>query len=189
MTKTLRALIALVSLLLAALTLGVEPAHAQSFSNGRVADLGLQEVGTRRATGWNMPGECIKSAQRWVANAGGYFGPGGVISGYRNSGAVQIPLADAQRGDVLQYTNGNDSDWTHAHTVVVVNNLGGGRYSIVQSNAPGYVGTTWRTDASGLVTTHPNWKPTPASGWYTMAWRFGNAQTTSPSPSTPIPQP
>lgn len=70
---------------------GLGTARAQNFDNARVADYALAELGTSRPTGWNQPGECIVSAQRWVANAGGYFGKGGVISGYRNSGAVNSP--------------------------------------------------------------------------------------------------
>jgi hypothetical protein len=150
------------------------PAQAQQFDNAKIADAGLAEVGTRRATGDNMPGECVKSAQRWVAAAGGYFGGGNVISSYVNSGAVEIPLNEAAKGDVLQYTPPTDSYWPDGvHTVVVVANLGGGKFSIVQSNAAGYVNGVWRTDADGLVTVNPDWAPTPPTGWTTRAWRFG----------------
>lgn len=154
-------------------------AQAQPFTNSRVADAGVSEVGTRRAVGWDQPGECIKSAQRWVAAAGGQFGGGGVLSGYRNSGAEQVDLSQAVKGDVLQYTNGNDEDWSRVHTVVVVANKGGGVYSIVQSNSPGYVNGVWRSDGSGLVTTNPDWMAVDPNsggayaGWYWTAWRFG----------------
>src|SRR4051794_11613881 len=59
---------------------GVEaiPANAvQNCDTARGADMGRAELGPRRATGWNQPGECIKSVQRWVANAGGSFVGGG----------------------------------------------------------------------------------------------------------------
>jgi hypothetical protein len=145
----------------------------QGFTNARVADAGLAEVGTRRETGWNKAGECMMSARRWVAAAGGYFGGGGVNSSYVNSGAREVSLDQAMKGDVLQRTNGNDADWSQAHTVVVVANRGSGRYSIVQSNAPGFVNGVWRNDSTGLVTSNPDWLPTAPSGWRWRAWRFG----------------
>ncbi|HSW92104.1 MAG TPA: hypothetical protein VLG09_05660 [Candidatus Saccharimonadales bacterium] len=157
-----------------------QPAQAvQSFNNAAVADAGLAELGTARDTGWNEPGECIKSVQRWVAAAGGYFGGGGVISGYVNSGAQEVSLTSAVKGDVIQYTNGNgnDQDWSHVHTVVVINNLGNGRFDIVQSNSPA---------GSGLVTRVNNWTPSPDSGWVSRVWQFGTATTTPPPPPTPV---
>ena len=137
----------------------------QNFTNASVADFGLKEVGTSRPTGWDQPGECIKSVQRWVANAGGSFGGGGTISSYVNSGAQEVPLAQAVKGDVIQYSNNaNDGDWSHAHTVVVVQNFGNGRFDIVQSNVPA---------GSGKVTRNTNWAPSLYSGWTARAWRFG----------------
>ena len=155
--------------------LPMTPAQAvQLFDNARVADFGLAELGTSRPTGWNQPGECIKSVQRWVTNAGGYFGGGGVISGYVNSGAQEVSLGSAVKGDVIQYTNGNgdDQDWSHVHTMVVINNHGNGRFDIVQSNSPA---------GSGLVTRADNIVPSPASGWVSRVWRFGTVQA-APSP-------
>lgn len=146
---------------------------AQNFDNARVADFGLAEVGTSRATGWNQPGECIKSAQRWVANAGGRFGGGGTISGYVNSGATEVPLGQAVKGDVIQYSNANNNDWTYAHTVVVVKNLGNGRFDIVQSNVP---------LGSGLVSRNTNWVPSPHAGWTARAWRFGQVVSNPAQP-------
>jgi len=145
----------------------------QSFDNAAVADAGIAEIGTSRPTGWNMPGECIKSMQRWVQAAGGSAANGGIVSSYTNSGAQEVSLGSAVKGDVIQYTNagGNDNDWTHAHTVVVINNWGNGRFDIVQSNSP---------PGSGLVTRVSNWAPTPAPGWVARVWRFGTVQVSLP---------
>lgn len=168
---------------MSALAVAVPSAGAQNFTNARVADAGLAEIGSRRATGWNQPGECIKSVQRWVAAAGGSFGGGGVLSGYRNSGAAQLSsLNDAVKGDVFQRTNGDDNNWASAHTVVVVQNLGNGHFWIVQSNTPGFVNGTWRNDYSGLVTEIRDWTPGAPGGWYWTGWRFGNAAA-PPAPS------
>lgn len=172
--KPITGIICLISLALSTVVtvgLGASPAGAtQNFDNYRVADAAIAEVGSSRPTGWNQPGECIKSAQRWVATAGGNFGGGGVISGYVNSGATEVSLGNTVKGDIIQYTNGNgaDSDWSYSHTVVVVSNLGNGSFDIVQSNVP---------LGSGKVTRVGNWRPAPASGWVARAWRFG--RTTS----------
>lgn len=146
-------------------------AHAvQPFTNADVADAGLAELGTSRPTGWNQPGECIKSVQRWVAAAGGYFAGGGIISGYSNSGAQEVALGSAVKGDVIQYTNGtgNDQDWSHAHTMVVITNHGNGRFDVVQSNSPA---------GSGLVTRADNMVPAPVAGWVSRVWRFGTVHS------------
>ncbi|MHB8894553.1 MAG: DUF5719 family protein [Candidatus Geothermincolia bacterium] len=152
----------------------IKTAKAQNFDNARIADAGLAELGTTRPTGWDQPGECIKSVQRWVAAAGGYFGYGGVISGYTNSGAVQVSAADATKGDVVQWTTGDDNDWSRPHTVCIVENYGNGRYWIVQSN--------W--ESAGLVSQDQNWDPDPAHngrpGWYATYWRFGNVTSLPP---------
>ncbi|SFH74277.1 hypothetical protein SAMN04489731_106124 [Amycolatopsis regifaucium] len=160
-----------VFLLVLSSVLTTSTAHAvQAFSNADVAGAGLAELGTSRPTGWNQPGECVKSVQRWVAAAGGYFGGGGVISGYDNSGAQEVSLGSAVKGDVIQYTNanGNDQDWSHAHTMVVITNHGNGRFDIVQSNSPA---------GSGLVTRADNMIPTPAAGWVSRVWRFGTVHS------------
>lgn len=175
--KGIICLICLVASVVVTVGLGANSASAtQNFNNARVADAAIAEVGSSRPTGWNQPGECIKSAQRWVAAAGGYFGGGGVVSGYVNSGAAEIPLDSTTKGDVIQYTNGNpayaDSDWSYSHTVVVVTNFGNGSFDIVQSNVP---------LGSGKVTRNTNWRPAPASGWVARAWRFGQVNS-SPQP-------
>lgn len=166
-------IIGLVLLLFSALVifncpLVIQTAKAQDFDNARVADCGLAELGTTRPTGWDQPGECIKSVQRWVTEAGGHFGYGGVISGYTNSGAIQVSASEATKGDVVQWTNGDDNDWSHPHTVCIVQNYGNGRYWIVQSN--------W--DSPGLVSQNLNWDPNPEdygrAGYYATFWRFCN---------------
>lgn len=180
-TRPPRNTLGLVLLGVLAALLAVPSPHAeaaQGFFNSRIADAGLAEVGTRRATGWDQPGECVKSVQRWVAAAGGTFKGGGSVSGYTNSGADPIPISGASRGDVIQYTPNSGDGWdTGVHTVVVTANLGNGRFSIVQSNAAGYVNGTWvASNYAGLVTTNPNWAPTPPKGFTARAWRFGSTQ-------------
>lgn len=181
-SKQVRAIICtLVVMVLAGLLNGIATSTAgatQNFDNYRIADAALNEVGSVRATGWNQPGECIKSAQRWVAAAGGYFGGGGVVSGYVNSGATEVSIGSTVKGDIIQYANANssyaDSDWSYSHTVVVVANLGNGSFDIVQSNVP---------TGSGKVTRVTNWRPSPAPGWVARAWRFGRVTSSVAQPT------
>ncbi|HSE29144.1 MAG TPA: VCBS repeat-containing protein [Candidatus Saccharimonadales bacterium] len=167
-----------------ALVVSASPSAAQTFDNALVADMGIAEIGTVRPVGWNQPGECIKSVQRWVANAGGSFGGGGVISGYVNSGATEVSLSNVVKGDVVQYTRASgdyatdNGDWTYVHTVVVIQNHGNGQFDIVQSNVP---------DGSGKVTRVDNWAPSLHEGWSARAWRFGEVASTQPPPPPPPP--
>jgi hypothetical protein len=154
----------------ASLLIWAPSAEAQPFNNAAIADAGLKEVGTRRPTGWNQPGECIKSVQRWVAAAGGRLNGGGPVSGYTTAGAKEVSLAAAVKGDIIQYTSiaRPNTDWTYPHTVVVVQNFGNGRYDIVQSNVPA---------GSGLVSRNTNWTPRPHAGWLARVWRVGTVMT------------
>jgi len=80
----------------------------------------------------------------------------------------KTPATEATKGDVLQWTTGEDNDWSHPHTMCIVKNYGNGRFWIVQSN--------W--DAPGLVSQNKDWDPDPEAhgryGYYPMYWRFGN---------------
>lgn len=150
-------------------------AASHSFPNSAIADAGIAEAekGTVNPTGWNQPGECIKSAARWVAAAGGSMGGGGPVSTYTNSGAQEVSLQDAQPGDIIQYTSSGpdaDTNWDHVHTVVVVQNYGNGHFDIVQSNA------NW----DGKVTRNQDWAPNPYPGWTARVWRFGTVPSTQP---------
>jgi len=148
----------------------------QNFTNAVTADKGLAEIGTRRPTGWNQPGECVMSVSRWLSAAGGRMASGcGPTQNYLRSPALQVPLGEAVKGDVFQYTsNASPDSWPNGvHTGVIVQNYGNGRFWIVQSNAPGSVNGVWRSDASGLVTENRNWAPAPPAGFSVHLWRFG----------------
>jgi hypothetical protein len=145
---------------------------AQSFAQSNAADIGVSENGTVRPTGWNQPGECIKSVQRWINTAGGRMVGGGPYSAYVNSPADLITtnsgalVALAAKGDVIQYTyNPNrDSYAPGVHTVMVVNNNRNGTLKIVQSNIP---------QGSGRVSVVDNWRPAPPTNFTAYLWRFG----------------
>ena len=139
----------------------------QHVSGASIVAHARAELNTSRPTGWNAEGECVKSAQRWVRDAGGSFpGAGGPVSDYVNSGAVPVQLSDVRPGDVLQYTSVKTPDaWVDGvHTVVVGAVNADGTLDIIQSNAPA---------GSGKVTEVLQWKPKPPAGFETRAWRFG----------------
>ena len=148
----------------------------QNLANAVTADKGLAEIGTRRATGWNQPDECVMSVSRWLSAAGGRMVAGyGPTQNYVKSPATEVSLGEAAKGDVFQYaSNAYPNDWLNGvHTGVIVQNYATGRFWIVQSNAPGYVNGVWRSDSSGLVTENRSWVPSPPAGFSVHIWRFG----------------
>ncbi|WP_336659814.1 CHAP domain-containing protein [Leucobacter sp. USHLN153] len=126
--------------------------------------LAESEVGTSRPTGWNAPGECIMSAQRWIkAGGGAWTGSGDPVANY--AGATRVSLADAEAGDVIQYEyTASPTSWvTGVHTVLITGVNDDGTFTIIQSNSPG---------GSGLVTEEENWTPQPPAGFTPAVWRF-----------------
>lgn len=127
-------------------------------------DLAESEIGTSRPTGWNAPGECIMSAQRWVkAGGGAWNGSGDPVANY--NGATRVTLSDAEAGDVIQYEyTSSPTSWvTGVHTVLITDVNDDGTFTIIQSNSPG---------GSGLVTQEKNWTPDPPEGFTAAVWRF-----------------
>ncbi|EPI08726.1 hypothetical protein D358_01501 [Enterococcus faecalis RP2S-4] len=125
------------------------------------------EMGQTFPTGWDAPGECIKAVQRWINNAGGHFGVGGVRSGYVNSGAKEVPWGQVQSGDVVQYENQTDPELfaSGVHTMLVESVNKDGTINVVECNVPG---------GSGLVGSRSNLTNVAPAGWRTVVWRFPN---------------
>ncbi|MFC4222787.1 lipase [Lysinibacter cavernae] len=134
------------------------------FDVAATIEAAVSEVGSTRPTGWNQPGECIMSAQRWIRAGGGTWnGSGNPVSNY--AGAAKIDIDDVTAGDVIQYQYASaPTAWaTGVHTVLVVGTNADGTLTIVESNNPG---------GSGLVGLQQNWKPAPPSGFEAVGWRF-----------------
>ncbi|WP_245907433.1 CHAP domain-containing protein [Leucobacter massiliensis] len=142
-----------------------EVAHVpHHFDVDAAISLAESEVGTSRATGWNQPGECIMSAQRWIRAGGGNWGGGGdPVSNY--DGATRVTLAQAEPGDVVQYEYvASPTSWvTGVHTVLITEVHDDGTFTIIESNNPG---------GSGLVSKDENWTPAPPAGFQAAVWRF-----------------
>lgn len=150
------------------------PAGTQSYSAQHSVDIARAEasVHAHNVTGYDQPGECVKSVQRWIDAAGGKFGGGGVVSGYQHSGATEVALGQVRVGDVLQFTStANPDSWSAGpvHTVLVAGVNADGSYDIVQSNATYVDGTHY---APGTVTEDPHWTPYAAAAMQWRAWRF-----------------
>ncbi|MEJ6488125.1 lipase [Leucobacter sp. USCH14] len=127
-------------------------------------ELAKSEIGTSRPTGWNAPGECIMSAQRWVkAGNGAWTGSGDPVANY--TGATRMTLSDAEPGDIIQYEyTASPTSWvTGVHTVLITEVNDDGTFTIIQSNSPG---------GSGLVTEETDWTPAPPEGFTAAVWRF-----------------
>lgn len=111
-------------------------------------ELAYKEVGTTRATGFSMPGECIMSVKRWMEDGGGVpsMGGGSPRSQWVNNGMKEIPVKDARPGDVIQWINQAESWDSGVHTLLVTANNGDGTFNIVESNALAGPGTVGKQD-------------------------------------------
>ncbi len=141
----------------------------QHFSNAKIAEAAEKELAEHpeaMRTGWDQPGECMVSAQRWVKAAGGRVNPNGTVAGSYAGVSTQIPIAAAQRGDVVQYVDPRDPNggWDHVHTVVVVGHNADGSLQIIERNF----------DFKGGIRRVPSWQPHPAAGWEARVYRFGD---------------
>lgn len=142
----------------------IESAPEAGFNVDAAIEMAKSELGTSRATGWSMPGECIMSAKRWVTSAGGnWYSSGTPVTNYES--ATRIPYHLVQPGDIIQYENlFAPHAWvTGVHTVMVTGVNEDGTIDIIQSNVP---------FGSGLVTEEKNWLPQPPDGFQAVIWRF-----------------
>lgn len=151
-------------------------AKAATFSNAAIADVALSYVGGGNAcqvAGKSSPAfndfECKTFVNCVVFLASG-GPPNGVwpVSGSGNlqqdfaAFGVEVTPATATKGDIGQV--GTDLDGLTPHTFIVVANLGGGTFDVVDSNAPGHAYT---------VAHHP-YTPDPSRVRY---WRLGQMTT------------
>ncbi len=122
------------------------------------------ELGQSMPTGWDMPGECIAGAKRWIrAGGGAWVGSGTPVANY--VGARKVALEDMTPGDIVQYTSRARPDsWEFGvHTLLITDVHDDGTYSIIEQNNPG---------GTGLVTSNDSWQPDPPEGFDAVAWRF-----------------
>lgn len=139
-----------------------------------IADAALQDLGT-----WQ--GQCFTWVKKVVDRATPYTMGFGYRDGYLGAGAVEVPLSQAVRGDIIQLANdnalGSNSFYLGLHTAIVLENLGGGRFDVIDSNQ------NW----DEIVRLRPGYDPLASAARYSgisaRAYRFpGGSVTSAPPP-------
>lgn len=145
------------------------------------------------ATGLNIADEALKDLNTWqgqcftwvkgvVERATGAQMGWGYRAGYLAGGAVEVSLADAVRGDVIQLSNesisGTGTFYLGLHTAIVLENLGGGKFDAIDSNQ------NW----DEVVRLRPNYDPAASAARYAgitvRVYRFpGGSATDAPPPA------
>lgn len=84
-------------------------------------------------------GQCFVFVRQVIAEATGISMGFGYHQGFLEGGAVEVPLSEARRGDVIQIADPNNNgpgvDYPGLHTVIVVNRNDDGTFGVVDSNA------------------------------------------------------
>lgn len=153
-----------------ALVLAIAPAHAVALDASQVLAV------AQRATVGAAGGQCKVFANTVVASASkGRIALSKYHDGFRDAGAVEVPLQLAGPGDIIQIIPRGSTDataetfWRRGgplHTAVVERNLGGLRFAVIDSNWAGNERIARR-----------EWDPVAwadsKGGGIIKAWRFG----------------
>lgn len=142
-------------------------------SSSSIADAALQDLGT-----WQ--GQCFTWVKKVVDRATPYTMGFGYRDGYLSAGATEVPLDQAVRGDIIQLANDNalgaNSFYLGLHTAIVLKNLGGGRFDVIDSNQ------NW----DEIVRLRPGYDPAASAARYVgisaRAYRFPGGSTTNAPP-------
>ncbi|MBI2766943.1 MAG: SH3 domain-containing protein [Chloroflexi bacterium] len=140
--------------ILAALLVLPSAASAGEDANSPIAAAALSRVGTYGGQCWTFMQEVVQEATgRRVGND--------YRQGFFDAGAIEVSAEEARNGDIIQTASDADtSPWASysgLHTGIVLKNLGGGRFDIVDSNQ------NW----DEMVNLRPNYDP------YANAARYG----------------
>ncbi|MBP1047145.1 lysozyme family protein [Enterococcus sp. BWM-S5] len=133
---------------------------AEALKNAR------NDIGNTYPTGWGNRGECMVAVQMWINGVRqGSWIPGGVRTGYLQSGAIEVPWTSAKSGDVIQYESLSSPDTfaVGVHTMFVEKINSDGSIHVIESNVPG---------GSGLVGERTVKQSDAPSGWRSVVWRF-----------------
>lgn len=167
---------ALLTLLAVATLASDGQARAQSYDSP-IAQRALRDVGTYQ-------GDCWPWVRKVVQDATGKTMGFGYRSGYFQGGAVEVSMAEARAGDVLQISDDNNSDpgayYPGLHTVIILDNLGGGIFNAIDSNQ------NW----DGVVNLRPNYAPyarAASLGLDVHIYRFETDGTTGSAEPQPTP--
>jgi len=117
------------------------PANAVGgFANASVADVALRYVGrwggdACRDAGKFQSGQCKQFVNCVIVLAGGAYAGDGTddyAGSYVRAGGTEISEVEAVKGDIIQWGSGSTPG---KHTAIVITNLGGGAFEVVDSNA------------------------------------------------------
>ena len=139
--RRLPALVVTVTAVLMSVLLAAPPSQATlSFDNARMADIALSYVGQpgvnacrNAGQGDAYAGQCKQFVNCIVVLSGGPMPGGGddYAGSFIRAGGTEISEGDATKGDIIQWGSGATRS---QHTAIVVANLGGGRFDVVDSN-------------------------------------------------------
>ena len=150
-------------------------AAAPSASGLNIADEALKDLGT-----WQ--GQCFTWVKDVVQRATGATMGWGYRDGYLSAGAVEISLAEAARGDIIQLADDSNSGagafYLGLHTAIVLENLGGGVVDAIDSNQ------NW----DEVVRLRPSYDPAASAARYVgismHVYRFpGGSAVDAPAPT------
>lgn len=151
-------------------------ARAQSYDSA-VAQRALRDLGTYQ-------GDCWPWVRKVVQEATGKTMGFGYRAGYFQGGAVEVSMAEARAGDVLQISDDNNSDpgayYPGLHNVIILENLGGGIFNAIDSNQ------NW----DGVVRLRPNYAPyarAASLGLDVHIYRFETGGATGSGQVDPVP--
>ena len=112
-------------------------ADAATTVNGPSAAAAL--TSTALASLGKFEGECFPFVQRVVKSVLGKSIGADYRLGYLQAGGVEVTLAAAQAGDIIQLIDDRNTspsaDYPGMHTAIVMENYGGGKFRVVDSNA------------------------------------------------------
>jgi hypothetical protein len=126
-------------------------------------------------------GECWPWVRRVVQEATGNVMGFGYRDGFFEGGAIEVSLAEAAPGDVIQIADdtnaGPGADYLGLHTAIVYLNHGDGSFTVIDSNSQ------W----DGMVRIRENYDPVWAANRYVglnvRVYRFGEHGTGNGSPA------
>jgi len=127
-------------LIVGALSLSIaraDVAHAET------STLNTQNYGVIARTALTMlnqnRGQCFPWVRSVVQTALGRVMGNDYHQGYLQAGGIEVPLLSARNGDIIQITNPAntawDADYDGLHTAIVLDNLGNGKFRVIDSNS------------------------------------------------------
>ena len=140
---TFRAL-ALPLVLVAGLLVAAPPRAADAATSGlAISAVNVQNYGAIARTALaaldQQRGECLPWVRSVIQAATGRTIGADYNTGYLQAGAIEVPLINARDGDIIQITNPTNTqpnaDYVGLHTAIVLDNLGGGKFRVVDSNS------------------------------------------------------